>query len=74
MKNTMNARDLFEYIGYDFYENAQVIEYSHYHHFDRYIIFNKERKEIKIVNEDKISLSRLKAINKQVEELGWLDE
>ena len=78
----MNAKEMFEKLGYEtelFWQKDHTIEYLKREEDDFYgmavmtsIIFHKRLKQIKIngiINKDD-----LQAINKQIEELGWLDE
>lgn len=77
----MTAKEMFEKLEYirPYYEKDHTIEYISYQEDDFYgrtlktsIIFNKRTKSIKIVGI--ITLEELQAINKQIEELGWLGE
>jgi hypothetical protein len=67
----MNAKEILENLGYKFKENELFIYYDI--NAERYFIFDKRKKEISIGSYD-ISVDELKAIHKQAEELGWLDE
>ncbi len=67
----MKAKEMFEKLGFkeDFH-----IAYIKYHNEeeDKYIWFDKAAKTIEIMFD--INMDLLKAINKQVEELGWNDK
>ena len=67
----MNAKEILENLGYKFKENEYCISYDI--NDDRYLFFDKRKKQISIGSYD-ISVDELKAIHKQAEELGWLDE
>ena len=67
----MTAKEMFEELGYDLVETTPYIMYYYNEENNIYIWFyNSET--IEIVNE--FTLDILKAINKQVEELGWNKE
>ena len=64
----MTAKEMFEELGYEEnYHIAYIMFYSEKE--DRYIWFFKDTKTIEIRFD--ISMALLKAINKQIEELGW---
>lgn len=65
----MNAKEMFEECGYIKIENANTIEFSRSE--EDYINFEKEKKLIGI-GFYKINMNTLEAINKQCEELGWM--
>lgn len=65
----MNAKEMFEECGYIKIENANTIEFSRSD--EDYIYFEKEKKLIGI-GFYKINVNTLEAINKQCEELGWM--
>lgn len=65
----MNAKEMFEECGYIKIENANTIEYSRSE--EDYIYFEKRAKLIGI-GFYKINVNTLEAINKQCEELGWM--
>ena len=67
-----SAKEMFEELGYDLVETTSYMMYYHNEENDIYIWFYNNRKTIEIVNE--FTLDMLKAINKQVEELGWNNE
>lgn len=68
----MNAKKLFEKLGYELLEkHADVITYYSVE-YDRYIYFYPLAHTIEIGNEDReFYYEELQAINKQVEELEW---
>ena len=63
-----SARELFEELGYDLVETTSYMVYYYNEENDIYIWFYNNSKTIEIVNE--FTLDILKAINKQIEELG----
>jgi hypothetical protein len=84
----MSAKEMFEKLGYkqlvSFKPNDKyiVIAWDMEKHGEEFTIYFYGSKEIRIVMETKrgeicpplFSLEELQAINKQIEELGWLDE
>ena len=68
----MSAKELFEELGFDLVETTPYMMHYHNEENDVYIWFYNNSKTIEIVNE--FTLDILKAINKQVEELGWNKE
>ena len=82
----MSAKELFERLGYEYVINAaNVIKYKTKHFISDtdYIMFDLDSKQIDCYTlsdspftpstDLPISLEELQAINKQVEELGWLE-
>ena len=67
----MSAKEMFKKLGYTFIENKECIVYGT--DMTRWLIFDKSEKEI-VIDFDNISVDELKAINKQAQELRWLDE
>ena len=72
----MSAREMFEKLGriqttteYDNYKAD--IDYLDEKTEQTNIFFDLENKKVGFINIYKISVQELKAINKQVEELGW---
>ena len=73
------AKEMFEELGYEKFENDSRITYEKYNRECKMIEFDKERMEITFADDNycevvMIDRKELQAINKQVEELGWLDE
>ena len=79
-----SARGMFEELGYELFEDDNE-NLSYRYESGRvvvYIMFNKTRKDFSnlayldgsIAGSTSMKMGTLKAINKQVEELGWLDE
>ena len=78
------AKEMFEEMGYELFEDDN--ENLNYRYESGrvvvYIMFNKIRKDFSnlayldgsIAGSTSMKIGTLKAINKQVEELGWLDE
>jgi hypothetical protein len=64
-----SARELFKELGYDLVETTSYMVYYYNEENDIYIWFYNNSKTIEIVNE--FTLDILKAINQQVNELGW---
>lgn len=69
IKNMKSARELFEELGYDLVETTSYMVYYYNEENDIYIWFYNNSKTIEIVNE--FTLDILKAINQQINELGW---
>ena len=67
----MNAKEMFEKLGYKCKETIFAIEYEKDE--ENYFVFFKVEKRITIGGYD-ITLKELKAINQQCKELRWLDE
>ena len=77
----MSAKEMFEELGYKLIQDDMNwlrygINISEWYEFD--IEFNKNNKNItfsgrKPSNGRMVDLDELKAINKQIEELGWLE-
>ena len=73
----MTAKEMFEQLGYierpnNEYDTDAELIYDTQKRFYHSIYFDKD-KTIDI-SSSTITLDLLKAINKQIEELGWLDE
>ena len=75
----MSAKEMFEELGYEipYWQKDHTIQYlKHYDFNDETmhisIVFYKRPKEVYI--EGLITIKELEAINKQVEELGWLGD
>lgn len=67
-----SAKEMFEDLGYKiYYENELTLCYINEEN-DDYIYFYIHCKKIEVLHD--ITIYELKAINKQIEELGWLDE
>lgn len=64
------ADEMFEELGYNKYEYNGKIEYLS-REKNQEIIFHQDRKEIEQLDSI-INIFELQAINKKVEELGWL--
>ena len=82
----MTAKEMFEKLGYqqfigdkEHYSIGEFIQYNNYEH-SRWIRFDFYDKTINCSMYDEpveamdITINELKAINKQVEELGWNNE
>lgn len=72
----MTAKEMFEKLGYEHEEYGDIIKYTYKGNYaDVYIFFHKQIHQIEF-NSDKdiyfnFDMKELKAINKQIEELGW---
>ena len=64
----MTAKEMFKKLGYEYSNNGTQICYSNDYEYE-YIWFYLDTKTIEVKFD--ISLELFKAINKQVEELGW---
>lgn len=67
----MTAKEMFEKLGYEEDFHFTYIKYYNKKE-DRYIWFYQETETIEIQFD--ITMELLKAINKQIEELGWDNE
>ena len=73
----MTAKEMFEKLGYilsiynNFSKTPIEITYINKIENDKYIIFSLVRKQISVSPYLDITIKKLQAINKQVEELGW---
>lgn len=72
------AKEMFEELGYEVYKGFCYIEYTKKEPINRY---QCESYQIRFYENDKkvsayqnLTIAELKAINKQVEELGWNNE
>ena len=66
----MSAKEMFEELGYNkVVSNDFLIEYTNYE-ITKKVVFYKILKEV-LSYEATLTIPLLKAINKQVEELGW---
>ena len=77
------AREMFEDLGYSYFENDYIISYQNYSEERKFVEFTKKyqsntwKKDTKITMGDdseegtELSLEEIKAIQKQIEELGW---
>lgn len=65
----MSAKELFEKLGYKQTRNDNYSTCYSNEEEDYYIYFYNYSKKLKVLHD--ISIQELKAINKQIEELGW---
>lgn len=74
----MSAREMFEELGYEYDDKKSRVIANLYDRDDTlsiHIAFNKANQRIGIdCLAAALDMDELQAINKQVEELGWLDE
>ena len=68
------ADEMFEELGYKKSETKDFISYRGKIDSRYGILFDKTDKSIIFDNFNTIEIGQLQAINKKVEELGWLDE
>lgn len=69
----MTAQEMFEQLGYHKnYEMFGEILYEHEDYETNYFVFEGNRKRV-AVGSYHVTLDELKAINKQCEELGWIE-
>ena len=73
----MSAKEMFKELGYipsiynNFNETPIEITYINKLENDKYIIFSLVRKQVSVSPYLDITMQKLQAINKQIEELGW---
>lgn len=71
----MTAKEMFEELGYDYFENHYRITYQNFDVECKLIEFDKMKKKMDLADDSEevveLSFKELQAINKQVEELGW---
>jgi hypothetical protein len=74
----MNAKEMFEELNFEFRYNEKIIEYENFEWDFTYIIqFDIDGKLVNIKDQNGdvcLSVEELKAINRQMLELGWLDD
>ena len=75
----MSAKEMFEELGYDYFNNGLRITLQNYEISEcKLIEFNLKERKMWLADDSeetfKLSLKEIKAINKQVEELGWFNE
>lgn len=71
----MTAKEMFEKLGFEKYESPYALHWSIYPKTGyKAIIFLKDYKKYKLKNIAGVYMTLHKAICKQLEELGWLDE
>lgn len=74
-----SAKEMFEELGYDYFNNGLRITYQNYNISEcKLIEFDLIRRSMMMADDSsevvELSFEELRTINKQVEELGWLDE
>lgn len=74
-----SAREMFEYLGYEYFNNGLRITYEKCPDNEcKMIEFNLKNKNIILADDSydvvEINPKELQAINQQCKELGWLDE
>lgn len=75
----MTAKDMFEKLGYEYFNNGLRITYQNYVISEcKLIEFNLREKKMWLADDSKevveLSYKEIKAINQQVNELGWNKE
>lgn len=71
-----SAKEMFEDLGYDYFNNGLRITYQNYEISEcKLIEFNLKKKKMLLADDSEevveLNLKEIRAINKQVEELGW---
>jgi len=74
----MSAKEMFKELGYE-YEDKELIDIIEITKDTFYLRIDSDKRKIVVEEYDKdtlceISYDLLQAINKQIEELGWLDD
>lgn len=74
----MSAKEMFEKLGYDYFNNGLRITCQNCKISEcKLIEFDLKQKKMWLADDSyevfEVSFEELQAINKQVEELGWLD-
>ena len=74
--SNMSAIEMFEELGYDYFNNGLRITLQNYEISEcKLIEFNLKERKMWLADDSEevfeLSLKELKAINKQVSELGW---
>lgn len=72
----MTAKEMFEDLGYDYFNNGLRITYQNYEISEcKLIEFDLKKKKMLLADDSQevveLNLKEIKAINKQEEELGW---
>ncbi len=72
----MTAKDMFEKLGYEYFNNGLRITYQNYAISEcKLIEFNLKEKKMWLADDSEevveLTFKEIKAINKQIEELGW---
>lgn len=72
----MSAKEMFEKLGYEHFNNGLRITYQNYEISEcKLIEFNLKEKKMWLADDSEevveLSFKEIKAINKQIEELGW---
>lgn len=70
-----SAKETFKKLGYNYFENEYRITYQNYENECKLIEFNLKEKKMWLADDEKevviLSYKEIKAINKQLKELGW---
>lgn len=73
-----SAKEMFEKLGYEFFNNGLRITYQNYEKECKLIEFNLKEKKMWLADDSEevviLSLEELHAINQQCKELGWFNE
>ena len=71
----MSAEEMFEELGYEYFNNGLRISYNNFEKECKLIEFQLDKKKMILADDSEeiveLSIQEIKAINKQVEELGW---
>lgn len=73
----MSAKEMFEELGYEYFNNGLRISYNNFEKECKLIEFQLDKKKMILADDSEeiveLSIQEIKAINKQVEELHWYD-
>lgn len=71
----MSAKEMFEKLGYEHFNNSLRISYNNFEKECKLIEFQLNKKKMILADDSEeiveLSIQEIKAINKQIEELGW---
>lgn len=73
-----SVKEMFEELGYEYFNNGLRITYQNYEKECKLIEFNLKEKKMWLADDSEevviLSLKEIKAINQQLKELGWFNE
>ena len=71
----MSTKEMFEKLGYEHFNNGLRISYNNFEKECKLIEFQLNKKKMILADDSEeiveLSIQEIKAINKQIEELGW---
>ncbi|MGM9881593.1 MAG: hypothetical protein ACI31S_01975 [Bacilli bacterium] len=71
----MSTKEMFEELGYEYFNNGLRISYNNFEKECKLIEFQLDKKKMILADDSEeiveLSIQEIKAINKQIEELGW---